>query len=329
MFEFELSAIARQIVEEMAEVKSNEQVLVISDAATIEVAQPLANAARAISDDTILSIMPVQEAHGNEPPEIIAESMKTADIIFCVTDKALTHSNARIESVDAGTRAYILRGVTTEMMIEGGIRTNYDELSRVTTALASLLSESDHATVVSDHGTDVEMSIAGREGFVLDGRFHDDGRAAAAIPTGEAPVSPVEGTAQGPIVFDYSMDNIGLLSTPIELQFENGVATSIQGGEEADRLNTIVQNADENAGNLAEFAIGTNPDARLIGNLAEDKKVAGTVHFAVGDNQGIGGSVESNIHLDGLVSRPTVTLDDETVVEDGVLLTEHILDLAE
>jgi leucyl aminopeptidase (aminopeptidase T) len=124
------------------------------------------------------------------------------------------------------------------------------------------------------------------------------------------------------------MDNIGRLEEPIELTFEEGFVTEVDGGSDADRLREIIEGADENAGNLAEFAIGTNPDARLIGNLAEDKKLAGTVHFAVGDNESLGGSLQSNIHLDGLVLKPKVRLDGEVVVEGGKLLTDRVRELA-
>jgi leucyl aminopeptidase (aminopeptidase T) len=78
---------------------------------------------------------------------------------------------------------------------------------------------------------------------------------------------------------------------------------------------------DDNARNIAEFAIGTNPNARLTGNLAEDKKLLGTVHFAIGDNKSLGGRVASTIHLDGLMVKPTVVADDRrTIVQDGKLL---------
>lgn len=69
-----------------------------------------------------------------------------------------------------------------------------------------------------------------------------------------------------------------------------------------------------------EFAIGTNPNARLIGNLAEDKKLLGTVHFAIGDNKSLGGVVESSVHLDGLMLKPTVLIDEKALVKAGRLL---------
>ncbi|ELY56024.1 leucyl aminopeptidase (aminopeptidase T) [Natronococcus amylolyticus DSM 10524] len=120
------------------------------------------------------------------------------------------------------------------------------------------------------------------------------------------------------------MDNLGQLSEPITLEIEDGFVTDVNGGEQADELRTLIKESDENAGNLAEFAIGTNPKAKLIGNLAEDKKRAGTVHFAIGDNESLGGSLKSEIHLDGVVRTPTVYLDDQVVVDDGELVDDII-----
>jgi leucyl aminopeptidase (aminopeptidase T) len=85
----------------------------------------------------------------------------------------------------------------------------------------------------------------------------------------------------------------------------------------------------ENAGNMAEFAIGTNPDARLVGNLAEDKKKLGTVHFAIGDNESLGGTTQCDIHLDGVVLDPTVVLDDEEVITEGEVHLDRIRALAD
>ena len=97
--------------------------------------------------------------------------------------------------------------------------------------------------------------------------------------------------------------------------------TSIEGSaSEAAVLERFFEQ-DESARNIAEFSIGTNPAARLSGNLAEDKKLLGSVHFAIGDNRSLGGSVESTIHLDGLMLEPTITVDEgKRLVREGKLL---------
>ncbi len=325
LLELEMINTSKPIVEECLNVQPDEEVAVITDPRKTGVAKSIATAANAVGATTIISIMPLLESHGNEPPTAIGEMMKTADVAFTCTTHAITHTRARLEAADVGTRIGVLRGVTEDMMVEGAMTVDFEELRRVTEALAELMTKASQARVTSEKGMDVEFSVEGTQAHSLDGYFHEE-YGFATLPPGEAPTHPVEGSANGTIVIDVSMDNIGQLDDPIRLEMEDGFVTEVSGGDEADTLREIIENSDSNAGNLAEFAIGTNPKAKLIGNTAEDKKRAGTMHFAIGDNESLGGNTQSNIHLDGVVRKPTVHLDDLTVVKDGVLNTDVITD---
>lgn len=75
----------------------------------------------------------------------------------------------------------------------------------------------------------------------------------------------------------------------------------------------------ENGDNLGEISIGTNPAARFLGNITEDKKQVGTVHFALG-NSVVGGTVKAPIHVDLLLLTPTVEVDGEILVQDGKIV---------
>jgi hypothetical protein len=68
---------------------------------------------------------------------------------------------------------------------------------------------------------------------------------------------------------------------------------------------------------LAEIAIGTNPNARITGVMRENKKLEGSVHIALGASSDTGGLVDSKTHIDGKIRRPTVTIDNRVVVENG------------
>ncbi|MFO7927645.1 MAG: aminopeptidase [Halobacteriota archaeon] len=325
MIELELSNVAQRIVSQLATVEADEEVLVLADAEKDSVARSFATAARAIGADAHLLFMPKTDSHGNEPTETATEAMKAADVVFTVTTHSITHTRSRLAAAEAGARIVIVRGVTEDLMLDGGINTDYEWLAETTGAVRDVLDAAESAHVESPTGTDVTMDLTGRPAFSLDGFFHDYGF--SALPPGEAPTSPLEGSAEGTVVIDYSMDSIGVLDGPIELTFEHGVVQSISGGAEAANLRERLDGV-ENAGNMAEFAIGTNPDARLVGNLAEDKKRLGTVHFAVGDNESLGGTVQSDIHLDGVVLDPTVTLDGETIIDAGSVDLESIHELA-
>jgi leucyl aminopeptidase (aminopeptidase T) len=321
LLELEMAEVSRRLVEDCLSVTAGEEVLVIADPKKIGVAKSIAVAANAAGASAITQIMPLLESHGNEPPATVAEAMVAADVAFTCTTHAITHTRARLRGAEAGTRFGILRSVTEEMMVEGAMTVDFGELKRRTEAVRDIIDAGKHVHVTDDNGTDVEFSIDGCRAFSLDGYFHEE-EGFATLPPGESPTHPKEGTANGTIVIDVSMDNIGQLDEPIELELEDGFVTNVSGGDEADQLREIFDNADENGRNLAEFAVGTNPKAKLIGNLAEDKKREGTIHFAVGDNESLGGTKKSDIHLDGVIRKPTVDIDGTVLVDDGRLRRE-------
>lgn len=324
----ELSAICRTIVDDVNGVTEDDEVIVVTDTARLSIAEAITAACRATGARTVLQVMPRTEEHGHEAPPTVIAGMRAADFVFTVTTHSVTHTDGFREAVEHGTKLPVLRGVTEDMFIEGGINTDYEQLKERTLAVRAVLAAADEAVVTSRAGTDVTMSLEGRDAISLDGYCHEYNNYIGSYPPGESPTSPVEGTTEGTIVIDYSMDSVGRLDEPIELTVSDGVVRDIAGGDGAEQLEAIVAAADEHAGNIAEFAIGTNPDARLVANLAEDKKRLGTVHFAIGDNRTLGGTVRSDIHLDGLVRWPTVELDGTVVLDDGTLELDVIRALA-
>ena len=319
MYELELIQSVEKLAREVIHVKKEHRVLVVTDHEKLNVGNAFALTCRGLGAETVVAIMPLTGEHGNEPPATIAAAMKAADIVFAPTTHAITHTRARLEAFAAGAKVVILRGVTEDMLVKGAMTVDFQELKKRTQAIAQVLTGASEIRVNSDSGTDVTFSVAGRNAFSLDGFFHDD-CGFATLPPGEAPICPVEGTTNGTLVFDYSMDGIGKLNQPLKLEVEKGEVVSVSGGGEDVQFLEQIFARDATARNIAEFAIGTNPNARLIGNLAEDKKLAGTVHFAIGDNESLGGVVRSSVHLDGLMLKPTVLADQQPLVQKGKLV---------
>ncbi|MDR7554927.1 MAG: aminopeptidase [Armatimonadota bacterium] len=310
---------ARQVVRTCARVQPGELVCIAADTHTVAIAHVLAQAVREVGAEPVLVVMEPRKAHGNEPPRVVAAAMKAADVVLQPVTYAMTHTDATQEALRAGARVLVLRGVTEEIMTHGAMLADYDAIDRITREVARRLSAAHTVRVRTPAGTDLTMSVAGRTAVALTGRVGGPGTF-AAMPDGEAAISPVEGTAEGTLVVEHTMDNLGLLDAPIRMTVRGGRVVEIAGGEAAARLRAMVAAADPNATNIAEFAIGTNDRARLIGSMTEDKKVRGTVHVAIGDNHVIGGTVTSELHLDGLLLRPTVELDGQVVVQEGQLL---------
>jgi len=309
---------AQKIVHQSACIQPGEDVCIVCDTNTFSIGEVIAEACYAAKAETVLTMMTPREMHGNEPPRVVAAAMLGADVILAPTTYAITHTKARLEASKRGARTVILRGINEDSMIHGAMLADYNEISATSRKLAAKLSQADKIRLVAESGTEVTFLVEGRQGLALGGITTEPGTF-TSLPSGEAAIAPLEGATQGKIIIDFSMDGIGLLSQPIHFEVRNGKVISIQGGKEASKLKKLLE-GDENAFNIAEFAIGTNPKSRMKGNMAEDKILRGCVHIAVGDNHTIGGKLESKVHLDGVILNPTVEIDGHLIVKKGKLL---------
>jgi leucyl aminopeptidase (aminopeptidase T) len=196
---------------------------------------------------------------------------------------------------------------------------DYNKIAQRTFALCKLLEKASTVRVTSPAGTDITMPIKGRTAHSSSGLFREKGQW-GNLPTGEAYLAPVEGQSEGVVVVDGSMAMIGMVKTPIRIQVKKGYAEDISGGEEAQRLIALLEPHGKDARTVAEFGIGTNDKAILTGIILEDEKVMGTIHIAFGDNKSMGGSVRVASHLDGLITHPTVWLDERMIMNNGKVL---------
>ena len=70
----------------------------------------------------------------------------------------------------------------------------------------------------------------------------------------------------------------------------------------------------------AEASVGINRRALVRGVQREDKNIFGAMHFGLGTNVDVGGTVRSKIHMDGVVLEPTLYVDGEERMRDGRFL---------
>jgi len=132
---------------------------------------------------------------------------------------------------------------------------------------------------------------------------------------------PEEGKSHGVFYIDASVATIGKIeSQPIKVIVEQGYAVSFEGGEEADKLKAALEPFGRDGFNIAELGVGTNHEAKISGQILEDEKVMGTVHIAFGNNIGMGGTCNVGVHIDGVITRPTLYVDERCIMEDGQLL---------
>ena len=306
-----------KLVNVLAQVKKGEQVLIVTDFDTESIARSLATACVAVGAEPTIMIMRPREAHGLEPPEMVAVAMTKADMVFQPVSKSIAHTSATKRAKEAGARLIVLPEYTEEMLISGGLEADFEAQKPLCEKMRDYLTGARKARLTTPSGTDITMSLEGRPGRALTGMARERG-GYSSPPNIEASIAPVEGTAQGTIVADGSISSIGLLSSPVTISVKDGLAKEITGGKEAEKLKEILKSAnDPKVYNVGELGIGLNPKAKLCGLMLEDEGAYGSVHIALGSNADFGGNTRAARHIDLVISKSTLLLDEKPVLKDG------------
>jgi leucyl aminopeptidase (aminopeptidase T) len=309
---------ARIVLVDCLGVKKSEEVLIIVDEKSRSIGIALFDTAKSLGAEAMLIEMIERDLHGSEPPRVVAEAMRNADVVIAPTSKSLSHTKARLDATKNGVRIASMPTITEEIMSRT-MSADYKKVKEKSLKLRDILSQGSEARLTTPAGTDLTFSIAGREAMADTGILHEKG-AFGNLPAGEGLIAPIEGKTFGVAVIDGSMVGIDVIKTPIKWIVKDGYVTEITGGDEAKRLSEILKDKGNTAYNIAELGIGTNEKTQLSGNPLEDEKVMGTIHVAVGDNSTIGGTVSAPIHMDGIMKTPTLLVDGKTIMKDGEIL---------
>ena len=298
-------------------VKKGENVLIITDEPLRKIGQVLWKAAREIAGEAMLLEIIPRTSNGEEPPPMVAEFMKRFDVILIPTSKSMTHTQARRDACKSGARVATLPGISEDSM-KRTLSADYNKIAERSLKLTRILSGKKEAKVKTPSGTDITMKIEGRTWEPDTGLYHKPGEF-GNLPAGEVYIAPLEGTANGVIIVDGAMAGVGVIKKSIKLLVKDGFVTEISGDKSAKDLEKAIEPFGKPARNIAELGIGTNDKARIIGNVLEDEKVMGTVHMAIGDNKSMGGQVSVQSHLDGILLKPTLEIDGQMIMKEGVL----------
>ncbi|MEX1140389.1 MAG: aminopeptidase [Bacteroidota bacterium] len=318
MFSPELLSASRTAIVDCMGLQPNERVAIVTDEPCKMIGLAMEQVVRELGNPVQFVEIPPRRTHGEEPPAEVAALMLTMDVVLIPTSKSMTHTNAKRNAQAQGVRVATLPGVTEDMMVRC-MNADYHKIAELTNKLGDMMERTKAVRVTSSLGTDLTMPIEGRKALRSHGLFRNKGEG-GNLPTGEAFIAPIEEHSQGIVVIDGSMAGIGMLTEPIHVHVRNGFAREIAGGAEAKKLIELLAIHGQMSRNVAEFGIGTNERARITGVILEDEKVLGTVHVAFGDNITMGGSVNVQSHLDGLIKSPTVWFDETIIMQNGKLL---------
>ncbi|QLH74487.1 MAG: aminopeptidase [Methanomassiliicoccales archaeon] len=344
-----LKEAASVALKECLAVKEGERVLIVTNLGgdVFEICQELFIQAREMKATPVMVVQEEKDNFSFADPAVLDAIRGEPDIVIAICrgrigkdpygthigyigrdERKHSHIYDKVLEGDKRCRSFWSPNCTRDIF-ERGVPIDYTELRRNAKALKELIDEGKEVHVTSPSGTDIRFRIEGRKGHYDDGDFRQPGQG-GNLPTGEVYVSPANGTAEGAIVFDGTIDldtAAELPDEPVRVRFEKGFAVEISGKETARKLRELLDRSEaqarglgkledaKNTRHLGEMGIGLNPRAKMSCNILEDEKVGGTVHFAIGMN--LENDAHAMIHLDCLVLRPDVFIDGRQVMKEG------------
>lgn len=323
----QLASTSDAFVRRTLDVQPGEEVCIVTDTEVSPlVYYSIAGAVKAaggIPNVVVMEPLPVPSA---EPPRSVAAAMVECDALVNCCSRSITHSDAAHEAyLRRGIRYVVMSNVTEDMLLRGAATADYGLVREISLKTREALNAGTTIHVTSPAGTDVTFDTTGRPFCAYYSKF-EDGSTVTVFPGGEVNTTPNEDSGNGRIVFDAFLMEIGLLKEPVVWDLEDGRIVRVSGGAEAREFEHILETrGDEFSRYIGELSVGTNYAARSIGSALEDKEVYGRVHIACGTGvPAADGSwtakYQSSLHLDGIMTRPTVESDGVRVVENGEIL---------
>ena len=249
---------------------------------------------------------------------VLAEPQGVADVVVALSNNSTSHTRFRALVNAAGGRFASLPNFDPDMFFTS-MKVDWLELARRTHLLSREVNRAEEIVVTCPNGTRMRFGKQGREAEGDDGLLTAPG-SFGNLPAGEVYLAPLEGTSSGMMVLEFAPTR--KLASPLSLFVEQGNVTEIR-GDEPYRLKLEQKFAESPANrNIAELGIGTNDRATKPDNILEAEKILGTIHIALGDNSGFGGTVSTPFHEDYVFYRPTLAAvradgSEKTLILDG------------
>ena len=309
-------------------ISSSDKVLILHDIHSLTITEAFKQASASEGCEITTYLIREEDRPLKEIPEELLVMLKGKTIVLNILKAYPEEISFRIKWLfkieeDKKIKCAHMPGITEEMMTEGPLNVDYDEMRKTAAAAISLLDNADHLHITTGAGTDLMLGINKRP-FTDDVYVKPGGM--CNLPCGEIYCAPEETKAEGIVVFDASIGDIGILKNPLKVYITNGRIARFE-SEDKNLVNRITElsSVDEDAMVIGELGIGINPGARITGNMLEDEKAVNTAHIAFGNNEDFpgGGKNRSKIHRDYLFYKPTIEIfygdkeQEKIIMEDG------------
>jgi leucyl aminopeptidase (aminopeptidase T) len=338
-YEYELGKTTHKIASELFKLKPNETFVITADTESDSRAvNAMATAAFAIGAKpmVIWTASPLgvgKAADSMLPVEALTAALKVADAWAEFNNKYLLYSTPFevAESENKKLRYMNLSGMNVDMLVRMIGRVDMEALREYQGKLAGMVKAAKRIRLTSRAGEDVEMDFDPKGLVVNDVGFADT--PGPHFLSGQ--LTPgYSSSVNGLIVFDGSVvPPIGLVKEPVKLHVKSGRVEKIEGGRDALALDAWLRSFDDpSMFRVAHLSFGSNPGAKLTGNIVEDERVWGSTEWGLGyvgpDLTNDGKPIAAASHTDGTCLNTSVWLDEMQIFDNGKLVHQELAELA-
>ncbi len=196
-------------------------------------------------------------------------------------------------------------GITEDMMFNS-VNVDFEKMKQTASFLHKSFLNAEQLHITTEEGTDILLGVKDR---IFSNDISIKEGEMCNLPCGEIYCAPLESEADGIIIFDASIGDVGILKYTLMVYLKNGKIVQFESDDVilTNKISELTA-VDEQASVIGELGIGLNPGARISGNMLEDEKTLGTAHIAFGNNKDFpgGGKNSSKTHRDYLFYRPTI-----------------------
>jgi leucyl aminopeptidase (aminopeptidase T) len=331
-FDPEYSPGAFNAVNVCLRVQAGEQVSVITDETTIEIAASIVHELEKLGAPYHAWVLEeLAERPLTDLPREILDDLETSQVSIFAVQVQAHELRSRIQMTDVVNRRKIrhahMVNINPQIMVEG-MRADFPRVDRLSQKVVEMVRRASKIRAKTAAGTDLSADLnpdykwLKTSGIISPEKWGN-------LPGGEIFTTPgeVNGTfVIDGVVGDYLCAKFGSLA-------ENPLTVVVKGNRltEAHSENRELESdfwkythTDENSDRVGEFAIGTNIDLKdVIGQILQDEKYPG-VHIAFGNPYGAhtGADWDSTTHIDVVGRKFNIWVDDEQIMREGKFLVE-------
>ncbi|MCC5986173.1 MAG: hypothetical protein JJT95_00730 [Pararhodobacter sp.] len=312
------------VVDDLLATRPGEKTLVVTDRAGMaengDIVRQIVDRSREIGGEVLLVEMNDNPKKGGEYlPEAVQRMMPGQDILISLTrttSAPLPHHRVPIGLIRTkkARGVFMVKRSRADLLDVSVLKADYPAMSLVADYWQRAFDAGETVRLTTPMGTDLTASIKGqpshRSNFA-----HVPGRM-SPVNWGEVYQGPVVGTTNGRAVIDGPVLGFDWPKEHLVLEIENGLVTRVSGDPEvSDALWKLICGT-ENGANIAEIALGINAKANEP-SCNNFKKGLGRAHIAVGNGLVYNQNVDSDIHIDFIMLKPTIEIDGRVIVHDG------------